>query len=534
MGNASVINASCYKKNSECDAEVNISLPEMVEATVIQNEIVKKTKEGKTKKALGKTGLNKASKDGTKELQKEVDNLHNQLKERTDRINELETTLKNNNNNKLEERNEFERRNSELESQLNIKNLNIIEVEGKFSAAQLLVTKSNKAFEALGIVIQYYLKQIEHVTKQLTEALDEKTKLQSENGGLSEENEGVQAELKEIMKKLDAEKSRCETVQNDLESLAASHEAEITALGERHNLEQEKLKASLTEEKEDGINKVKEEYLIQIEQLKSDHQNEILNLNNEHQNQIQEVLQEKGNSISEMVSQHDSALKAKDTEHSKAMVELKKLHESKCEELVERLTATVTEKDKVQNRIDEIVKDLENDNRVQSALVPYKHLPEELQSLQVVLDLRNEEIKNNRLKNMELQKKVDEYYELKTKFDSLSQENQSLKESLKKRTLSERKLSVERDTLLEKFENEIKKVNLLSMEKEQLMWRASNPDLSTSLPNVFEDGEDEGCSMSPLRSSGSFSTSPPITFAPAKLKRRSMQIPISKSDYELH
>lgn len=101
-----------------------------------------------------------------------------------------------------------------------------------------------------------------------------------------------------------------------------------------------------------------------------------------------------------------------------------------------------------------------------------------------------------------------------------------------------RKMSIERDTLLEKFENELKKVDMLAMEKEQLMWRASNPDLSTSLPNVFEDVEDEGCSMSPLRSSGSFSTSPPITFAPSKLKKRSMNmnntIPLSKSEYQLH
>lgn len=99
-------------------------------------------------------------------------------------------------------------------------------------------------------------------------------------------------------------------------------------------------------------------------------------------------------------------------------------------------------------------------------------------------------------------------------------------------------MSIERDTLLEKFENELKKVDMLAMEKEQLMWRASNPDLSTSLPNVFEDVEDEGCSMSPLRSSGSFSTSPPITFAPSKLKKRSMNmnntIPLSKSEYQLH
>jgi len=293
------------------------------------------------------------------------------------------------------------------------------------------------------------------------------------------------------------------------------------------------LKSSLKIEKDNGIVKVKEEHQTEIERLNTEHKKEILTLTSQHQSQIQEIIQEKSNAINDLLTKHDVQIKANEDDHAQAVEELLKLHEIKVEELNERVTVAVNDRDRVQTRIEEIHKELESDSKVQQALIPYKHLPEELESLQVVLDLRNEEIKNNRLKNMELQKKVDEYYELKTKFETLSQENASLKESLKKRTLSERKLSVERDALLEKFENEIKKVNLLSMEKEQLLWRASNPDLSTSLPNVFEDVEDEGCSMSPLRSSGSFSTSPPISFAPAKLKRRSMQIPISKSDYDM-
>lgn len=163
MGNASVINASCIKKTPDSDADVNINMgmSETVEAQIVQNDMVlKKTKDAKTKKGQAKSSSNKFTKEDAKELQKEVDNLQNQLKERTDRINELEITLKNNNNNKLEERSEFERRHTELENQLNLKNLNIIEIEGKFTSAQSLIQKSSRSFEALGIVLQYYLNQV--------------------------------------------------------------------------------------------------------------------------------------------------------------------------------------------------------------------------------------------------------------------------------------------------------------------------------------------------------------------------------------
>ena len=51
----------------------------------------------------------------------------------------------------------------------------------------------------------------------------------------------------------DAEKSRCEGVQHDLETLAVHHEAEINALTDRHRQEQDKLKTTLIQDKESGI-----------------------------------------------------------------------------------------------------------------------------------------------------------------------------------------------------------------------------------------------------------------------------------------
>jgi len=87
---------------------------------------------------------------------------------------------------------------------------------------------------------------------------------------------------------------------------------------------------------------------------------------------------------------------------------------------------------------------------------------------------------------------------------------------------------------MEKFENESKKVSRLSMEKEQLIWRASNPDLSyRTLERCDEEDDNENfdSSLSPQRrSSGTFTASstprrPKLNGEAEiakKLKRRSM------------
>ena len=71
-----------------------------------------------------------------------------------------------------------------------------------------------------------------------------------------------------------------------------------------------------------------------------------------------------------------------------------------------------------------------------------------------------------------------------------------------------RSISFERDALLEKFEQEHRKVSRLSMENEELIWRASNSDLSYSSPNIFDAVEEEESPVY-LKNSASFSTITP-------------------------
>lgn len=50
----------------------------------------------------------------------------------------------------------------------------------------------------------------------------------------------------------------------------------------------------------------------------------------------------------------------------------------------------------------------DSDQRVQAAIASYKHLPQEIDSLHVVLDMRMQEMHTLRSKNMELEKQVSE------------------------------------------------------------------------------------------------------------------------------
>ena len=107
--------------------------------------------------------LQKQSMLKQKELEKELDNLNNQLKERTNRIHELELTLENNNNSTTEEKNELNKVTTDLKSELSLKNQEIQLQKEKLQIAKSLVDKSNTGLEALSMVIQYYVSQVNMV-----------------------------------------------------------------------------------------------------------------------------------------------------------------------------------------------------------------------------------------------------------------------------------------------------------------------------------------------------------------------------------
>eukprot|EP00111_Clytia_hemisphaerica_P021429 TCONS_00063056-protein len=522
MGNSNAtVHPSTTKNNEQNNGAELYSQREISGAVVIERASKKsKTKQNgiisTDKQKLNElqkfSELQKQAEQRQKELEQQVDNLNNQLKERTNRINELESTLYNNNNNIEEEKNEFNKLSTDLKNEVALKNQEIQLQEEKLRIAKRLVEKSNSGIEALTLVVQYHLKQLESQNAALLRSKDEATLEQKLNARLSSENTGLSQDLKDLEKKLENETCRCESLQKDYESLRLNHEAEISRLHEEHILE-----------KNNTLVQTQKDY----ESLRLNHEAEISRLHEEH-------ILEKNNTLVQTQKDYDLKLQ----EAWDKQTRLTEEHQNELKKLKDEHRKTL-EKLREENKEKEGRLSVEPPPRLQSPggtplyTDRYDNMPEELKSLNIVLDMKNEELKNLRKRNMELERKLDKHYELETKYDALAQKNQSMAEMLKQKSLTERQLSVERENLMEKFETESKKVSQLSMEKEQLIWRASNPDLTYgSLARIDDEDDDEARDSppSPLRSSGSFSASStprrPKTSKEAeiakKLKRRSM------------
>ncbi|XP_066923293.1 CAP-Gly domain-containing linker protein 1-like isoform X1 [Clytia hemisphaerica] len=489
MGNSNAtVHPSTTKNNEQNNGAELYSQREISGAVVIERASKKsKTKQNgiisTDKQKLNElqkfSELQKQAEQRQKELEQQVDNLNNQLKERTNRINELESTLYNNNNNIEEEKNEFNKLSTDLKNEVALKNQEIQLQEEKLRIAKRLVEKSNSGIEALTLVVQYHLKQLESQNAALLRSKDEATSEQELNARLSNENTGLSQDLEDLKINLENETCRCESLQKDYESLRLNHEAEISRLHEEHILEKNN---TLVQTQKDYDLKLQEAWDKQT-RLTEEHQNELKKLKDEHRKTLEKLREENKEKEGRLSVEPPPRLQSPGG------------------------TPLYTDR--------------------------YDNMPEELKSLNIVLDMKNEELKNLRTRNMELERKLDKHYELETKYDALAQKNQSMAEMLKQKSLTERQLSVERENLMEKFETESKKVSQLSMEKEQLIWRASNPDLTYgSLARIDDEDDDEARDSppSPLRSSGSFSasstprrlkTSKEAEIA-KKLKRRSM------------
>ena len=84
-----------------------------------------------------------------REHEQQVDNLNNQLKERTNRIASLE-----------EEKNDSIKLSTDLQNELALKNRELNQHEEKLKIAQYLVDKSNLSVEGLSIVLQNFINQV--------------------------------------------------------------------------------------------------------------------------------------------------------------------------------------------------------------------------------------------------------------------------------------------------------------------------------------------------------------------------------------
>jgi len=81
------------------------------------------------------------------------------------------------------------------------------------------IYKNNKAFEALTVVLQGYLAQVDNQTEKLSHH----DRINEDNKDLRNHNSSLETELNNIKKLLESESSRNVAYQDDIKSIAEKH-----------------------------------------------------------------------------------------------------------------------------------------------------------------------------------------------------------------------------------------------------------------------------------------------------------------------
>ncbi|XP_052251297.1 microtubule-associated tumor suppressor candidate 2 homolog isoform X1 [Dreissena polymorpha] len=180
----------------------------------------------------------------------------------------------------------------------------------------------------------------------------------------------------------------------------------------------------------------------------------------------------------------------------KPFTELHKQHQDKLEDITGRfdgIKMTLSEKvetlrsecDRLRDRAKHCEEALQRDSdfKVQCALAPYRSLPQEIESLKTVLEMKNEEINKLRTHNIELQNKLEELPVAREQIISLRQKKENLEAIISMKTDHEKVLHERCPSLMKKYDKESRANKRLSMDYEELMWKLSesftDPDLGT-------------------------------------------------------
>ncbi|MED6271975.1 Microtubule-associated tumor suppressor 1 A, partial [Characodon lateralis] len=134
------------------------------------------------------------------------------------------------------------------------------------------------------------------------------------------------------------------------------------------------------------------------------------------------------------------------------------------------------------------------------------YLEQELESLKVVLEIKNNQLHQKEKKLMEMDKLVETNIRLEESLKKVQQENEDYKARMDKHAALSKQLSTEQAILQQTLQKESKVNKRLSMENEELLWKLHNGDLLGSPRRLSPTSP-----YSSPRNSASFPTAAPLS-----------------------
>ncbi|XP_061833197.2 uncharacterized protein [Nerophis lumbriciformis] len=335
------------------------------------------------------------------------------------------------------------------------------DVEKKQSISlRKVLLQANKRVEAFATVIQ-------HLFLEREETLKEKK-------DLSKALESLRSELA-------ASSQCCERLHKEKEEVRVNLEEALKELDERHK-----------------------EELVQLEdRLRSFYQTEWDKVHKTYQEEADKYRMLMEQQVEELRTRHEAERKNQETSHSQTIESLKQQHETSVQEFkdiektnLENLEKTLKEtettlSDKIyvlsaeKEALNEKLKTEEDrrrriltDKNLRDSHTVY--LEQELESLKVVLELKNSQLHQKEKKLMEMHKLVETNVKMEECLRKVQQENEDYKARMDKHAALSKQLSSEQAKLQQTLQKESKVNKRLSMENEELLWKLHNGDLLAS------------------------------------------------------
>ncbi|XP_035525064.1 microtubule-associated tumor suppressor 1 homolog A isoform X1 [Morone saxatilis] len=353
-----------------------------------------------------------------------------------------------------------------------------------------LLAASNCRFEAVAIVLQQTLTERDEATRQCRDLSQELVNLRGDLVCSVHSSERLEKEKDELRVALE----------EALQKLQEQHQKDLVELEQRlqafYQAEWDKVHLTYQEE----ANKCKTLMQQQMGELKANHEAMKLELEKSHTEQLQCVKQQYEKSLEELSKVHNQELQSLDKTLKDAEAALSEQIEALTVEnnaLIEKLTAE-------ENRRKELAEKSQKDSHT-------LYLEQELESLKVVLDIKNKQLHQQEKKMMEIDKLKEKNVKLDESLQKVQQENEDLKARMDRHAALSRQLSTEQAVLQESLQKESKVNKRLSMENEELMWKLHNGDLSSPRKvSPTSTSPSHSFSFQSPRSSGLFS-SPPVS-----------------------
>ncbi|XP_075999587.1 microtubule-associated tumor suppressor 1 homolog A isoform X2 [Genypterus blacodes] len=351
-----------------------------------------------------------------------------------------------------------------------------------------LLGASHTRFEGLTIVLQQTLAERDEAKKRCRELSQELVNLRGELVCSVHSSERLEKEKDELRAALE----------EALQELQDQHQSDLAELEQRlqtfYQDEWDKVHVKYQEE----ADKCKTLMEQQMAELQISHETMKLELEVRHTEQLQSIRLQHQDSLEEMKNVHSQELESLDL----SLKDTEAALSGQIEELTEENSALSEKLTAVESRRKELAERSQKDAQT-------LYLEQELESLKVVLDIKNKQLHQQEKKLMEIDKLTEKSVKLDESLKKVQQENEHLKARMERHAAMSRQLSTEQAVLQDSLHKESKVNKRLSMENEELMWKLHNGDLC-SPRKVSPTSPSHSFNLQSPRTSALFS-SPPVS-----------------------